>query len=81
MRELWLVDGGDVKEKWVPYADYMGLQAILDRAGIYEVKCARCGKVGLTIDMCIEEGDEWECPPCNERENARERAEIVRVQL
>lgn len=41
----------------------------------YEVTCARCGKVGLNTWYCIEEGDEWECPPCNARENARERAE------
>jgi CheY-like chemotaxis protein len=55
------------------------MQAILGRAGIYDVTCARCGKVGLTIDMCVEEGDEWECPPCNARENARERADSGRL--
>jgi hypothetical protein len=52
------------------------LEAVMERAGIYDVTCARCGKVGLTCDMYIEEGDEWECPPCNDRENARERREI-----
>ena len=39
----------------------------------WEVTCARCGKVGLSSEFEVEEGDEWECRPCNERENARER--------
>jgi DNA-directed RNA polymerase subunit RPC12/RpoP len=30
----------------------------------YEVKCARCGKDGWSNEFYIEEGDEWECPPC-----------------
>lgn len=41
------------------------------------VKCARCGVEGLDKDFVIEEGDEWECPPCNERENARERCKAT----
>lgn len=40
----------------------------------YEVTCARCGKVGTTATFYLEEGDEWECPPCWER---REKAERV----
>jgi hypothetical protein len=38
--------------------------------------CARCGEEFRTLEMTWEEGDEMECLPCNERENARERAEI-----
>lgn len=37
------------------------------------VQCARCGITGTSETFIVEEGDEWECPPCNERENARER--------
>ena len=36
----------------------------------YEVTCARCGKVGLSVEFEPEEGDEWECPRCWERCNA-----------
>lgn len=39
----------------------------------YPVGCARCGKLGCSYTMVIEEGDDWECRECNERENARER--------
>lgn len=39
-----------------------------------DVKCARCGKAGTTAEFIVEEGDEWECPPCWEREEARMRA-------
>ena len=42
----------------------------------FKVTCARCGAVGLCTEFCVEEGDEWECPPCNARENAREQAAI-----
>jgi hypothetical protein len=42
----------------------------------YDVTCARCGKVLSCNDAVAEEGDEWECFPCNDRENARERAEL-----
>ncbi len=45
-------------------------------AAPYPVTCARCGAAGTSATFCIEEGDEWECPPCNARENARERAEV-----
>lgn len=41
----------------------------------YEVTCARCGKVGMASKFMIEEGDEWECPPCWERCEAKERAD------
>ena len=44
-----------------------------DDAWDYEVTCARCGKVGMASEFEPEEGDEWECRPCNARENARER--------
>ncbi len=40
----------------------------------YDVTCARCGKVGPCTEFVAEEGDEWECKECNERENAREAA-------
>lgn len=43
----------------------------------FDVTCARCGKVLPVTEAIVEEGDEWECPPCNERENARERAELL----
>ena len=43
----------------------------------YEVSCARCGKIGSTAQFIIEEGDEWECPACNRRENHRERLAIT----
>ena len=39
----------------------------------YEVTCARCGAVGTTATYFLEEGDEWECPPCYERCEAQER--------
>jgi DNA-directed RNA polymerase subunit RPC12/RpoP len=41
----------------------------------YHVCCARCGQRGMSDEWILEEGDEWKCPPCNERENERERAE------
>jgi len=40
----------------------------------YTVTCARCGKVGDSEIFMLEEGDEWECPPCWERCEAQERA-------
>jgi hypothetical protein len=33
----------------------------------WEVTCARCGKIGMASEYMVEEGDEWECPPCWER--------------
>lgn len=39
----------------------------------YEVTCDRCGAVGLCTEFIPEEGDEWECPVCNERCNDAER--------
>lgn len=42
-----------------------------DESDPYPVTCARCGKVGTSATFEIEEGDEWECPPCWEREEAR----------
>lgn len=38
--------------------------------------CARCGAKGCSNTLVPEEGDEWECPPCNERCNETERAEV-----
>lgn len=35
--------------------------------------CARCGLQACTASLVTEEGDEFECHDCNERENARER--------
>lgn len=40
--------------------------------------CARCGKEFRWHQMIPEEGNEWECYPCNDRENARERADAAR---
>lgn len=39
----------------------------------WEVSCARCGETGCCKTLAPKEGDDWECPPCNERENKRER--------
>jgi hypothetical protein len=41
----------------------------------WEITCARCGKVGMRSEFMIEEGNEWECPPCWERCEAAERAD------
>ncbi len=43
----------------------------------FQVECARCGKAGCSNTHEIEEGDEWECPTCNERENQRERTAVT----
>ena len=37
------------------------------------VECARCGKKGTSFSFIVEEGDEWECPECWERCEAKER--------
>lgn len=42
-------------------------------------KCARCGEEFRWHLMVPEEGDEWECLPCNDRENERERALTAKV--
>jgi hypothetical protein len=34
----------------------------------YMVKCARCGKEGRASTFEMEEGDEWECGPCWNRQ-------------
>jgi hypothetical protein len=39
----------------------------------YEVKCARCGVSLHASEAYVEEGDEWECEPCWERCEAKER--------
>lgn len=38
-----------------------------------QVTCARCGAHGTSMTFMVEEGDEWECPPCWERCEAQER--------
>ena len=43
------------------------------------VECARCGDRVLYADAVVEEGDEWECFPCNDRENERERLNLLRA--
>lgn len=43
-------------------------------------KCARCGVEFRWHQMVAEEGDEWECYPCNDRENDRERAALAQPQ-
>lgn len=38
----------------------------------YDVICARCNKNGNSEAFMLEEGDEWECPECwdrNEKES------------
>lgn len=42
----------------------------------YNVTCARCRTILPCDEAVPEEGDEWECFPCNERENAREKAAL-----
>jgi len=39
--------------------------------------CARCGNLFREDQLTVEEGDEWECFACNERENTRERAVLA----
>ena len=41
----------------------------------YDVTCARCGKVLPCTEAVVEEADEWECVPCNDRCNAQERTD------
>lgn len=38
-----------------------------------QVTCARCGIHGTSDTFMVEEGDEWECPSCWERCEAKER--------
>lgn len=40
-------------------------------------ECARCKGQFRLHRMVPEEGNEWECWPCNERENERERAALA----
>lgn len=49
--------------------DFANLGQVID----YEVTCARCGKIGLSSQFIVEEGDEWECPACWDRCEAQER--------
>lgn len=81
--QLWstgkLIGGDEDAVREALLVEVERLQALLERLGIYEVKCARCGAVGLTADFIAEEGDEWECPPCWERCEAKERAEAETV--
>lgn len=46
----------------------------------YDVQCARCGKILSCVDAFVEEGDEWECEPCNTRCNEEERAIALKKQ-
>lgn len=41
-------------------------------------KCARCGVEKRQTSLIPEEGDEWECFECWERENAREKAATMK---
>jgi hypothetical protein len=47
---------------------------------VYDVNCARCGKLGTSEKFYVEEGDEWECLPCWERCEAIERARSLSPQ-
>lgn len=40
----------------------------------YEVTCARCGHTLMASKATPEEGDEWECLPCNDMHNRLEKA-------
>lgn len=55
-------------KKWIDFENF------LTPAKPYEVTCARCGKVGMSNVFEIEEGNEWECPPCWDRCEAQEKA-------
>lgn len=59
--------------RWQVVLDFVRDAREANAAAPYEVTCARCGKAGTSAEFVIEEGDEWECPACNARENARER--------
>jgi hypothetical protein len=48
-------------------------QTELDEASPF-MQCARCGKPTRVHKLVAEEWDEWECYPCNDRENKRERS-------
>lgn len=43
----------------------------------YFVTCDRCGKIVSCDEAVAEEGDEWECFPCNDRENAKALGKIA----
>lgn len=47
----------------------------------YEVVCARCGKKLMASAARIEEGDEWECPPCNDLYDAIDFLESRHVHI
>jgi len=44
----------------------------------WNVTCARCGATGTTETFILEEGDEWECPPCWKRCEAESYREAAR---
>ena len=47
----------------------------------YDVTCDRCGLVLSCENAVAEEGDEWECFPCWERCNAKEKEDALRPQI
>jgi len=47
-----------------------------DRMFGYMVACARCGATGNSEIFYLEEEDEWECPDCWKRGNAR-KADVL----
>lgn len=47
----------------------------------YEVTCARCGKKLMASAARVEEGDEWECPPCNDLYDAIDFLESRHVHI
>jgi hypothetical protein len=52
------------------------VRAELDEASPF-MPCARCGLPTRLYKLVAEEGDEWECFPCNDRENIREQEMAV----
>jgi hypothetical protein len=46
-------------------------QTELDEASPF-IQCDRCGTPTRMHKLVAEEWDEWECYPCNDRENKRE---------
>lgn len=50
----------------------------LDEWEDYDVTCARCGLKLKASEAVAEEGDEWECVPCNIEHDAKERAVLER---
>ena len=62
----------DSSERFAELAEWKQLAT----GGDLAVTCARCGAPGTSATFVIEEGDEWECPACWERCEAKERGMV-----